>query len=422
MWETYQLVRANRGAAGVDDETIAMFEQNLSGNLYKLWNRMASGSYFPPPVKQVEIPKANVPRHEGQDSSRDASQKQHIAKKGYSNNHRRTDMPISSVSSSSNISTDLTATSTDEESPTNPNSASTLCASGQLAGLKTRAHNNIGANAHRDLSSSQGTSAMEKVRSAVPDQKTLLAKYGTVGQKKARTADEMDSADAAAVEEAIARSLQEKAFRILVKPEPQAIQSNTTHTSNPTNNAVVNQADRNEEPSEVSNDNREQQMLGFADLNNAFRAHLTKHDLQVISNPGTGSNCAIYALVQHLRPDLKDSNLDNEVNELRREYDVKNPSDSNGRMLHLDTGVGGAAKTLTRLVNERYNVNIQVGVVEAGLDAQYPVTSKETISASGASAPFTHHVVIWDQQGHYEAVTARRPRMEETAQSNRTDV
>ncbi|WP_218627442.1 group II intron reverse transcriptase/maturase [Caballeronia sp. dw_19] len=58
VWEAYQLVRANRGAAGVDDETIAMFEQNLSGNLYKLWNRMSSGSYFPPPVKQVEIPKA----------------------------------------------------------------------------------------------------------------------------------------------------------------------------------------------------------------------------------------------------------------------------------------------------------------------------------------------------------------------------
>jgi len=58
VWEAYQLVKANRGAAGIDDETIAMFEQNLSGNLYKLWNRMSSGSYFPPPVKQVEIPKA----------------------------------------------------------------------------------------------------------------------------------------------------------------------------------------------------------------------------------------------------------------------------------------------------------------------------------------------------------------------------
>lgn len=58
VWEAYQKVKANRGAAGIDDETIAMFEQNLSKNLYKLWNRMSSGSYLPPPVRQVEIPKA----------------------------------------------------------------------------------------------------------------------------------------------------------------------------------------------------------------------------------------------------------------------------------------------------------------------------------------------------------------------------
>lgn len=58
VWEAYQQVKANRGAAGVDEETITMFEQDLSKNLYKLWNRMSSGSYLPPPVKQVEIPKA----------------------------------------------------------------------------------------------------------------------------------------------------------------------------------------------------------------------------------------------------------------------------------------------------------------------------------------------------------------------------
>ena len=59
VWEAYQQVKANRGAAGIDDETIADFEQDLSKNLYKLWNRMSSGSYFPPSVKQVEIPKAS---------------------------------------------------------------------------------------------------------------------------------------------------------------------------------------------------------------------------------------------------------------------------------------------------------------------------------------------------------------------------
>jgi RNA-directed DNA polymerase len=57
--EAYRRVRANKGAAGIDDESIEMFEADLTGNLYKLWNRMSSGSYFPPPVKQVEIPKKN---------------------------------------------------------------------------------------------------------------------------------------------------------------------------------------------------------------------------------------------------------------------------------------------------------------------------------------------------------------------------
>jgi RNA-directed DNA polymerase len=57
VWEAYQRVKANQGAAGVDDETIAKFEEDLKGNLYKIWNRMSSGSYFPPPVKAVEIPK-----------------------------------------------------------------------------------------------------------------------------------------------------------------------------------------------------------------------------------------------------------------------------------------------------------------------------------------------------------------------------
>ncbi len=59
VWEAYKLVRANNGAAGVDDESIQEIEANLKDNLYKIWNRMSSGSYFPPPVKAVEIPKKN---------------------------------------------------------------------------------------------------------------------------------------------------------------------------------------------------------------------------------------------------------------------------------------------------------------------------------------------------------------------------
>ena len=57
VWEAYKRVRANQGAAGVDEQSIAEFEEDLVNNLYKLWNRLASGSYFPPPVRRVEIPK-----------------------------------------------------------------------------------------------------------------------------------------------------------------------------------------------------------------------------------------------------------------------------------------------------------------------------------------------------------------------------
>jgi RNA-directed DNA polymerase len=59
VWEAFKRVKANQGAAGVDGQSIAEFEANLSGNLYKLWNRMSSGSYLPPPVRRVDIPKAD---------------------------------------------------------------------------------------------------------------------------------------------------------------------------------------------------------------------------------------------------------------------------------------------------------------------------------------------------------------------------
>lgn len=57
--EAFRLVKANRGAAGVDEQSVQAFEQDLRGNLYKVWNRMSSGSYFPSPVRLVEIPKAD---------------------------------------------------------------------------------------------------------------------------------------------------------------------------------------------------------------------------------------------------------------------------------------------------------------------------------------------------------------------------
>lgn len=62
MWEAYRTVKANQGTAGVDGQSIKEFEADLKNNLYKLWNRMSSGSYFPPPVRRVEIPKGEGTR------------------------------------------------------------------------------------------------------------------------------------------------------------------------------------------------------------------------------------------------------------------------------------------------------------------------------------------------------------------------
>lgn len=57
VWESWKLVKANQGSAGVDQESIEDFARDLGSNLYKIWNRMSSGAYFPPPVKAVVIPK-----------------------------------------------------------------------------------------------------------------------------------------------------------------------------------------------------------------------------------------------------------------------------------------------------------------------------------------------------------------------------
>ncbi len=59
VWEAYRQVKANRGTAGVDGQSLEDFDGNLSKNLYRIWNRMCSGSYFPPPVRRVDIPKGD---------------------------------------------------------------------------------------------------------------------------------------------------------------------------------------------------------------------------------------------------------------------------------------------------------------------------------------------------------------------------
>src|SRR3954453_17251042 len=61
VWEAWRQVKANKGAPGGDGEDLDEFEADLADNLYKIWNRMSSGTWFPPPVRAVEIPKPHSP-------------------------------------------------------------------------------------------------------------------------------------------------------------------------------------------------------------------------------------------------------------------------------------------------------------------------------------------------------------------------
>jgi len=58
VWDAWKAVKSNKGSAGVDGQSIEDFESDLINNLYKIWSRLSSGSYFPPPVRRVEIPKS----------------------------------------------------------------------------------------------------------------------------------------------------------------------------------------------------------------------------------------------------------------------------------------------------------------------------------------------------------------------------
>ena len=59
VWDAWKAVRSNKGTCGTDGQSIEDFESDLVNNLYKVWNRLSSGSYFPPTVRRVEIPKSN---------------------------------------------------------------------------------------------------------------------------------------------------------------------------------------------------------------------------------------------------------------------------------------------------------------------------------------------------------------------------
>ncbi|RQT34981.1 hypothetical protein [Burkholderia contaminans] len=141
--------------------------------------------------------------------------------------------------------------------------------------------------------------------------------------------------------------------------------------------------------------------------NERFERSLAGQDMQPIRNSGRDNNCSIYALVQCARPDLDGPALDQAVSEIRAGFDAQHP-DERGRMLLLDTNEGGHGAALVSLVNEKFGVDMQVGVVQAGVDDTHPVTTLGQFHGSQhrAGQVPTHRVVVWDQHGHFEAITS----------------
>lgn len=273
-------------------------------------------------------------------------------------------------------------------------------------------------------------------RSPTQLQAFVAEQYCTVNQLDARTAhpDILAAANRAALEEGIRRSLGSHAFQVLGCAAPEHAPANPLrdwdldsldlehgmdepdHASNWLGEISRHNSELDlprtipaaRVPTEIESERRDSECAAFGESNQHFRQHLERHRLQAIENSGRGNNCAIYALVQQVMPTLDEAGLGREVDYLRGHYDRLHPADA-GKMLHLDNGLGGHSETLIDLINRRYGVILQVAVVQAGLEAEHPVSRLGVYRGGRAdlAGAYTHQAVIWDQLGHYVAVTAR---------------
>jgi hypothetical protein len=195
------------------------------------------------------------------------------------------------------------------------------------------------------------------------------------GMKASR--QEPGSADVVQLHDALARSLQEKAFALLV------------NTRSP--------------------ERREAQQAPYADRRAEFRTYLDRHGLQTVPTEGAKRDSAIRALVRQIRPELTAAELEQHIHDLREQYDGIRTHASRQK-LPIDLGVDGATNTLVKLLNKRYDVSIQLGVVDAGVERDYPVTHIGVFGehSDAPDAGFTHRLVLFEHNGErYDAITAK---------------
>ncbi|MBR8130791.1 hypothetical protein [Burkholderia ambifaria] len=231
------------------------------------------------------------------------------------------------------------------------------------------------------------------------------------------TPDQIDSADRAAVEEAIRRSKLDHVFLSLgcnsqTAPPPLATvrPPHVTHQATPASMHEPHDASAPRQTSEISPEQADLERAGQADNNNRLREFLDARGFELVPSPSKGHNCSIYSLVQQIRPALSGARLDAEVAAIRALYDNAcgaDPARANdrGNMLHFDAHRGGAAPLLLDIVNRRYGCNVEVGVIIAGVDA-HPLAHCGAIRSPASSAldTVTHRIVVCNLLGHYEAV------------------
>lgn len=149
-----------------------------------------------------------------------------------------------------------------------------------------------------------------------------------------------------------------------------------------------------------------EQLAAVHASNKDFRAMLANRNMEPIPNGGKGNNCSIYSLVQCAAPDLDAAALHQAVGEIRAEFDAAHTGEA-GQMLLLDANEGGHGKALVSLVNKRFGVDMQVGVVQAGVSREHPVTTLGQFHGERPSGQARAlRVVVWDQHRHFEAVTS----------------
>jgi hypothetical protein len=237
---------------------------------------------------------------------------------------------------------------------------------------------------------------------------------GQVTALRSGSVEMIELADKAALAEAIQRSLSSQAFEALGCAAAPSVETQSQSPASPIQSRAGSPGESScatdVRAHDVAREVAEEQLAMRGPLNHAFRQYLAAQGMRVLDSPTRGNNCAIYSLLNLIKPELTGAAREIEAKLVRDDLDQLHPRDR-GAMLYFDGGVGGVAHNLLSLVNARYECNVRVGIVASGMEDGHPVIGMGTYcgAPSGGSGDFTHSLAIWEQGNHYEAITYEAP-------------